>query len=143
MISGVISLNISFYIGSAFFFLETYNDYLWVLSLFQKFYQEKNIPDPIFVGTNCEKALICTLQNIMSFTKHVICLWHIDKNVLTNCKPSFDIEATWQEFYNDWHWVLYSATKLIFEEKWAKFQVKYETDYWVSIDYLQNDLMAT
>ncbi len=33
--------------------------------------------------------------------------------------------------------------KLIFKEKWAEFQAKYENDYWVAIDYLQNDLMAT
>lgn len=75
--------------------------------------------------------------------KHVLCLWHVNKNVLTNCKPLFDIEEIWQEFYKDWHGVLYSTTKPIFKEKLAKFQVKYEIDYWVAINYLQNNLMVT
>lgn len=68
---------------------------------------------------------------------------YVNKNVLTNCKSSFDIERNWQEFYNDWYGVFYNVTEPIFEEKWAEFQAKYENDYWVAIDYLQNDLMAT
>ena len=63
--------------------------------------------------------------------------------MLINFKPSFDIEESWQKFYQDWHRVLYSATELIFEVKWAEFQAKYEDDYWVAIDYFQNDLMAS
>ena len=61
VISGVTGLNTSFYISFAFLSSETYNDYLWVLSSLQQFYQERNIPDPIFVGPDCEKALICAL----------------------------------------------------------------------------------
>lgn len=38
---------------------------------------------------------------------------------------------------------MYSATKLIFVEKWAKFQAKYETKYQVTIDYFQNNLIVT
>ena len=56
--------------------------------------------------------------------------------MLTNFKPLFDIEEIWQKFYSNWHRVLYNATKLIFEKKWAEFQVKYKIDYWVAIDYL-------
>ena len=32
----------------------------------------------------------------------------------------FDVEESWQEFYKDWHEVLYSATKPIFEVKLAE-----------------------
>ena len=39
VISSVINLNTSFYIGFTFFSLETYNDYLLVLSSRQEFYQ--------------------------------------------------------------------------------------------------------
>ena len=72
------------------------------------------------MGTDCEKALIRALQDIIPFTKQIVCLWHVDKNVLINCKPLFDIQKSWQEFYNDWHGVLYSATEPIFKVKWAE-----------------------
>ena len=81
------------------------------------------------MSTNCEKTLIYTLQNIILFTKHVIYLWHINKNVFINYKLLFDIKKSWQKFYNNWYGVLYSVTKSIFEKKWAEFQAKYETDY--------------
>ena len=66
-----------------------------------EFYQEGNILDPIFVGINCKKALIYTLQDIIPSTKYIVCLWHFDKNVFINYKLSFNIEKTWQEFYSD------------------------------------------
>ena len=53
----------------------------------------------------------------MLFIKHAVCFWHVDKNVFTNCKPLFDIEESWQKFYDNWHGVLYSITKSIFEKK--------------------------
>lgn len=53
----------------------------------------------------------------MPFTKHVIYLWHIDKNMLINYKILFDIIESWQEFYNNWHEVLYSTMEPIFKEK--------------------------
>lgn len=86
--------------------------------------------------------MICTLQDVMPLTKHAIYFWLVNKNMFTNCKPLFDIKETWQKFYNDWLIILYSITESIFKEKWTEFEVKYETDYWVAIDYCQNYLMA-
>lgn len=117
VILGVIGLNISFYIGFVFLSLEIYNDYLWVLLSLQQFYQKWNILNPIFVDIDCEKALICVLQDIIPSTKYVEYLWHVNKNVVTNCKPLFEIKKSGQEFYKDWHGVLYSATEPIFEVK--------------------------
>lgn len=57
----------------------------------------------------------------MLFTKHVVYLWHVNKNLLKNYELLFEIEKTWQEFYSHWYGVLYSATKLIFKEKWMEF----------------------
>lgn len=60
----------------------------------RNFIKRENIPDPIFVSTNCEKTLICTLQDIIHSSKYTVSLWHINKNVLTNCKPLFNIKET-------------------------------------------------
>ena len=129
VISGVTGLNTSFYIGFAFVSFETYTDYRWVLSCLREFYVEGDIPDPIFAGTNCEKALIRALEIVFPRTEHGLCIWHVDKNVLANCKPSFDTEEAWEAFYDDWHKVLYASTEPLFEEKWADFEAKYDADY--------------
>ncbi len=117
MISGVTGLNTSFFIGFTFISSKIYLDYHWVLSYFYQFYHESNIPDLIIVGTNCEKALVRALDVLFLQLEHGLCFWHVDKNVLANCKSSFDIEKTWQAFYDDWHKVLYANTKVLFKEK--------------------------
>lgn len=53
----------------------------------------------------------------MFSTKHSVCFCYVNKNVLINWKPLFDIKESQQNFDNDWYGVLYSATKPIFEEK--------------------------
>lgn len=78
---------------------------------------KRNILDLIFISTNCENTLICILQNVMLFTKHIVCLWHINKNIFTNYKPLLKIEKIWQKFYSDCYRVLYSITKPIFDKK--------------------------
>lgn len=94
-------LNISFYNGFAFISSETHVDYHWILSYLLEFYIKDNIPDPIFAGTDYEKALIGTLDIVFPQTEYWLCFWHMDKNVLANCKPLFKTEETWQGFYDD------------------------------------------
>lgn len=142
IISRLTGLNISFYISYTFLFSKTYSDYFWILSSLHQFYQKKNILDLNFVVTNYEKALIFILQDVIFCTKQVICLWHVNKNILINCKPSFDIEESQQNFYNNWQRVLYSATKPIFEVKWVELQAKYKNDYQIAINYFENNLMT-
>ena len=92
VILGITGLNTIFYIGFAFLSSETYTNYYWALSFLQKFYYEGDIPDLVFVGTNYEKVLIRALKTIMPNSKHALYLWHIDKNLFSNYKSSFDIE---------------------------------------------------
>lgn len=77
----------------------------------------------------------------MPDSEHALCLWHVDKNVLANCKSSFDTEEAWKAFYDDWHKVLHANTEPVFEERWAEFQTRYKNNYWDAIDYLRSDLM--
>lgn len=53
----------------------------------------------------------------MSDSKYALYLWHIDKNMLINCKSLFNTKETWKTFYDNWHKVLYASTKPEFVEK--------------------------
>ena len=124
VISGVTGLNTSFFIGFAFVSSWTYLDYHWVLSSLRQFYFEGDIPDPIFAGTDCEKALIGAFEIVFPQTEHGLSPWHVDKNVLANCQSSFDTEETWQAFYGDWHKVLHASTERLFRQKPRELEAK-------------------
>lgn len=142
IISGVTGLNTSFYIGFAFLSSETSADYIWVLECLAQLYQTLEIPSPTLVITDMEMALINAIQRVCPAANHALCLWHVDKNVLANCKSSFITEEEWQKFYEDWHKVLFAVTEAIFEEKWEYLQRTYDQVHWLPLMYLEDDLLA-
>ena len=115
--SGVTGLNTSFYIGFAFFSSETSANYILVLECLAQLYQTLEILSPTLVVTDMEIALINAIQRVFLTVNHVLCLWHMEKNVLANCKPFFNTKEEWQKFYEDWHKVLFATTEAIFKEK--------------------------
>lgn len=114
IIFGVTGLNTSFYIGFAFLSSETSTNYIWVLECLAQLYQTLEIPSPTLVVTDMEIVLINAIQQVFPIANHALCLWHVDKNILANCKFSFDTKEEWQKFYEDWHKVLFATTKAIF-----------------------------
>lgn len=62
IISGVIGLNTSFYIGFAFLFFKTSADFIYVLKYLAQSYQTLEISNLTLVVTNIEIALINTIQ---------------------------------------------------------------------------------
>ncbi len=142
IISGVTGLNTSFYIGFVFLSSETVADYIWVLTCLSQLYQELDIPNPNFDATDMEIALINAIQTVFPQASHALCLWHVDKNVLANCKGSFDTDEDWKKFYDDWHKVLFASTKTVFEEKWKFLKTTYGQAHWLAFDYLEHDLLS-
>jgi hypothetical protein len=57
-------------------------------------------------------------------TKHVLCIWHINKNIVANCKKHFTIDDTWNFFMSDWNMLLTYATDEIFCFKMGNIQGK-------------------
>lgn len=70
---------------------------------------------------------------------HLLCLWHINKNVVSNCKILFSADD-WIEFYSTWQKVLYANTEEIFEEKWAAMKIKH-AENWLAMEYLENKII--
>ena len=141
IITGVTALNSSFYVGFAFFSNETMSTYEWVLTQISELYQHLNIPDPVFIGTDCEVGLITAIEWVFPNTNHGLCLWHVDKNVLKTCNPQFDTHEVWTAIYDHWHRVMYASSEAIYEEEWKSLQEKYEGDYWSVIFYLREELL--
>lgn len=115
IINEVTTLNITFYVAFAFIFDETFAIYEWIFEQFLKFYLHLNFSNFIFFDTDCEMSLINEIITVFSDANYALYLWHVNKNVLKNCKNSFDDQESWTTFFNDWHSVMYAAIEMKYE----------------------------
>jgi hypothetical protein len=83
---GITSTFKSCNVGFAFLSNESESSYQWALSQFKLV-----IADPAVLCTDREQALINTIAEVFT---HLLCIWHINKNVLTNCKGKFSAEVS-------------------------------------------------
>ena len=86
--------------------------------------------------TDRNLTLIKTLTVIFFSMNHLLCVWHVNKNVFVHCKFSFEIKKTWNKFYIAWQIVIYIYTFEIFAIAWIKLQNDYYTKHFHFIEYL-------
>ncbi len=77
-----------------------------------------------------------SLDTWFSNFNHLLCIWHINNNVLINCKKSFVIKENWNEFFQNWKNVMYVSTKSEFREIWNAFSNKYNLSHEDCVKYL-------
>lgn len=79
--------------------LETTADYTWLIDMLKKLYETLDIPDPVVIVTDAELGLIRSIPLVFTAqTRHLLCLWHINKNVMANCRNWFDTDEDWNAF---------------------------------------------
>ena len=96
---------------------------------------EMNISFPTVVVTWCNLALINALAIVFSLAFYLICVWHVNKDVLVYYKLLFETRKTWDEFYAVWQMVMYANTS---DSTWIKFQDNYTIKYLDVVNYLNN-----
>jgi MULE transposase domain len=74
-------------------------DYVWVLKVFSKVIGEKQ---PRVIITDRELVLINAIKIVFLNCTHLLCMWHIEKNILTNCKRYFELEENSVAFLSFW-----------------------------------------
>ncbi len=138
----VTALNIIFYIAFAFLSSEIISSFEGILQQVLELYQELNISNFIFIVTNCEISLINAISSIFSTIQHALCLWHVDKNVLKNCKRFFDDNESWKMFFDQWHKIMYVSIEMKFEKNWRILKSKYDIEnHWSIVNYLKEELI--
>ncbi len=125
IITGVNALGGSFYMAFCFIAAEYFEDYLWALQQYRDMCVGLDIPDPLLNITDCELALIKAHYEVFPNSEHMLCGWHINRNVVANCKPSFYTKEDWVEFYAHWFRVMDAVTVTIFEAEWKSLQEVY------------------
>nr|XP_043616205.1 protein FAR1-RELATED SEQUENCE 5-like [Erigeron canadensis] len=133
-IIGISCFSTTFYSGFVFLEKEDEENYVWALSAFKKILGQGNLPSVIM--TDRELALMNGIKNEFPATTNLLCVWHIEKNVLANCKKYFGCDKEFDIFMGSWQNVIYSATEAMFEYNWAEFELFYN-DKKGPIDYIK------
>ncbi|KAG5566439.1 hypothetical protein RHGRI_002122 [Rhododendron griersonianum] len=134
-IVGVSSFNGSFYSCFAFMQKEEEGDYVWALERFKKLLGHDQ--QPLVILSDRELALMNAIQLVFPGTAHVLCVWHIEKNVLSKCKSQFESGKDWETFLSTWTNVIESVDESSFHEAWHLLEVQYKEKEYV-INYLKN-----
>jgi hypothetical protein len=101
IVSNQIALHKIFYVAFCFMTKKKQNDYVWVLEQLKRLYQQLQFSDSTILLTNMKKDLMNDCRLIFLESNHLLCLWHINNNVLINCKKKFIIKETWKKFFSE------------------------------------------
>jgi MULE transposase domain len=99
---------------------ETAEAFKWT---FQCFLESFRVP-PNVLFTDGDAAMAVAVEAIFPITHHLLCTWHLSKNVLTNIRPVFcGDSAAWQVFKSTWWKICLRSDKLavsLFDDEWSK-----------------------
>ncbi|KAL7163345.1 hypothetical protein ACSBR2_039443 [Camellia fascicularis] len=123
-IIGVSSFNISFYSCFASLDKEGEEDYVWALQMFSKILGP--IGHPFAIVSDRELALMNAIQVVFPTTNNLLCVWHIEKNILVNYKSYFEAQEDWSTFLCTWRQVINSQDEATYEEAWKFFELLYK-----------------
>ena len=139
IISGVTPLNTTFYVGFCFLIAEKEVDFTWALERLRDILEGFNVPDPRVIVTDDEGALHLGLATVFPHSARILCLWHINKNVLSHVKkiPSLRKKEDFEKAMSYWHAAIYAKNLTEHLEKWAEMQEAYR-EHEDLLTYLQN-----
>lgn len=86
------------------------------------------------------EELIFAFSTIFSTIDHMLRLWHINNNILSNCKKFFDTKKEWDDFFKKWKSIINASMKVKFWELWNQFRDKYheECEKYLTFIYIIN-----
>lgn len=148
-IIGIDGSNRSFCIAFAFLRGENEEDYLWALERLKSLYEINQIKLPSIILTDCAEACINAVDICFPNSTSLLCLWHANKAVLTNCRPTFTLpklglnlaeesEEKWQAFFNHWHLIIHSLDQATFEQRVQELEEQYLPTYINEVAYLKS-----
>lgn len=138
VITGQTALNTTFYVAFAFLGHENEEYYTWALIQLQLLYRKLGLLDPTAIITDCEPGLLPAMRNLWPTVSHLLCVWHINTNVLTQCRKKFDTEEAWEKFNNAWKEVVYASSLEEFESAWDFMNDNYNESHTEQMEYLNN-----
>ncbi|KAI7947253.1 hypothetical protein MJO28_009161 [Puccinia striiformis f. sp. tritici] len=116
-IVGVDSSNRSFSAGFCFLSSEKEEDYVWAL---EQFDEALGGPLPSVLATDKEQALINAIDVVFPDSHHILCVWHVIKNIQLHCHQTFKSEEDWDSFTKQWNKLIQSRTEADYQENFTQ-----------------------
>ena len=63
-------------------------------------YRHLGLSDSNVVLIDRDLTLMNAIAKVFALTVILLCIWHININVLKHCKPAFDTQEDWKKFYD-------------------------------------------
>jgi hypothetical protein len=118
---GIDCFNRSFSAGFMLMSKEDNSEYKRALESFRDCF---GVNPSVFVTDN-EEALKNAISIVFPESDNLLCIWHMNKNILKNCLNYFNSRAEFDEFMQDWNQVLYSTTEQSFNTSYFDLRTKY------------------
>lgn len=101
--------NTSFTVAFAFMHREREEDYIWAMESFKKL-MRGNVPTQTILTDN-EKGLRNAITRIFPDWNQLLCIWHINKNIVAKCKRGLP-EETFNAMLSMWTSVVQAPTEV-------------------------------
>lgn len=150
-ITGQTSNNKTFYVGGAFMREDT-ESFSWLLECILKIYETLRIPYPATLITDADTALLPAVQDVLPHTKHLLCMWHVKKNVQAHVRKHLNAQAIrrnvantkdwidekWEAISRDFNLILNAPTEEEFNTAWANFKTEYNWHHDAVVRYIED-----
>ncbi|KAH7848462.1 hypothetical protein Vadar_003019 [Vaccinium darrowii] len=132
---GVTSTEMTFSMAFAFMDGEKEDNYMWVLEKLKGMMDPDSLPE--VVVTDRELALMNAIARVFPKATHLLCRWHIEKNVFAKSRRKFD-DKTWQQFKHAWCNLLHMSTISDYEQGLATLKRDFAVHNSSTIEYVEN-----
>ena len=94
---------------------EKEDTYIWALQQLWTIFTSHNRPFPSCFSTDREMALLNALALVFPDSHHLLCIWHINKNFITQLKKSSLRDKHQEEVTKMWNHLVQETTKHEYE----------------------------
>ena len=91
---------------------------------------------PSIIVTNRELALTKAIERIFPTSRHLLCKWHINKNVLAKCKTLFESKDKWDKFMRGWQLLIHSKDEVEYKNRLRDLETQF-SNYQGAVDYVK------
>ncbi|KAK9676212.1 hypothetical protein RND81_11G061800 [Saponaria officinalis] len=121
---GISRTNKSFYSCFVFLKKEKDEDYVWALEMFKEMIGPTF--QPLVIVSDRDMALKKAILVVFPQSIHLLCIWHIQKNIVAKCKSHFIRDEDWEMFLSTWSAVMYAVSEKSFGEAWVLLEFLYK-----------------